>query len=86
LSRDPLDRGDDWIRCPGTSRPFGDRRAVAIRPQDLVTGALRLDSFVRPGKLFTASSRIVVGIVGRLAEGRRAEIVDALVRIVRGGA
>ena len=75
--------GDDWILCQVTSRPYGDVHAVAIRDADLVSGTLRLDSFVRPGKVFTASSTLVVVSIGRLRAERLEEVAEVLVAIVR---
>jgi mRNA interferase MazF len=76
--------GEDWILCQLTSRPYGDRRAVGIHDTDLVSGTLRVESFARPGKLFTASTTLVVASIGRLRPERLASIVDVVVTIVRG--
>lgn len=75
---------DEWILCQVTSQRFGDDRSVRVLRDDLESGRLLLDSFVRPGKLFTAAAGLVSGVVGRVTPDRRAEIVDAVVRIVRG--
>jgi mRNA interferase MazF len=77
--------GQDWILCQVTSRNYGDARAIAIRDIDLLGGALRVDSFVRPGKLFTASSSLVVASIGRLRPGRLAIVVDTVIAMIRGG-
>ena len=49
-----LARGDrdDWVLCQVTSKPYGDRRALELRDADF--GGLRVSSFARPAKLFTA--------------------------------
>jgi mRNA interferase MazF len=44
----------DWVLCQVTSRPYGDERAIKIGRADFQSGGLQLDSFARPGKLFTA--------------------------------
>ncbi|MCK6583857.1 MAG: hypothetical protein L6Q49_12225 [Anaerolineales bacterium] len=50
---------DDWILCQVTSNPYGDERALTISEKDFQIGSLRVTSFARPGKLFTANSSLV---------------------------
>ena len=45
----------DWVLCQITSNPYGDSRSVAITKDSFAEGSLMRDSFVRPGKLFTAN-------------------------------
>lgn len=47
----------DWILCQITSNPYSDQRAVALSDEDFRTGSLRVKSYARPGKLFTANQR-----------------------------
>ena len=56
----------DWILCQVTSKPYGDDRAIAIAEQDFETGSLRVASFARPGKLFTAHATLLTAEVGQL--------------------
>jgi len=57
---------DDWILCQVTSNPYGDPRAILLSDSDFRHGSLRVKSYARPGKLFTANSRLVVSDVGNL--------------------
>lgn len=57
---------DDWILCQVTSQPYGDARAVELRQADLEAGTLRVLSYARPGKLFTASASLMRASVARL--------------------
>ena len=59
------DRGD-WILCQITSKPYGDPRAVQITDADFATGGLRLVSYARPGKLFTAHQTLFSAEAGEL--------------------
>ncbi|MGH7411259.1 MAG: MazF family transcriptional regulator [Candidatus Methylomirabilis sp.] len=45
----------DWILCQVTSKPYGDPRALHLPSSSFTSGSLRVDSYARPGKLFTAS-------------------------------
>ena len=43
----------DWILCEVTSKPYGDTRAILLNESGFENGSLRVDSYMRPGKLFT---------------------------------
>ena len=75
----------DWILCQITSNPYGDSNAIPITDADLDVGALRVDSFARPGKLFTASNSLMVGQVGHLKSDVMDQILDKLAEILRAG-
>src|SRR5438046_4920146 len=56
----------DWILCQITSKSYGDPRAVQLDAPDFARGSLRLTSYARPGKLFTAHAGLVAGSGGGL--------------------
>jgi mRNA interferase MazF len=74
----------DWILCQITSNPYGDPRAVHSTTSSFASGSLRSDSYARPGKLFTASSELMVAQVATLSPETREEHIDAVVRVLRG--
>jgi mRNA interferase MazF len=59
----------DWILCQVTSNAYGDDRAIPIVPDDFTDGGLRVASFARPGKLFTAHETLIRIQAGRLTPG-----------------
>lgn len=59
------DRGD-WILCQVTSKPYGDARAVEITDSDFATGGLRVVSYARPAKLFTAHQSLFSAEAGKV--------------------
>ena len=73
----------DWILCQITSNPYGDSRAIELSDASLATGSLRLTSYARPGKLFTANHNLIVRQVGSLNEEHFNRIVDAVINILR---
>ena len=75
----------DWVLCQVTSKSYGDPRSIQLDPADVVHGSLRLTSYVRPGKLFTANSSLVAGLVGELTTGKFATVRDAVVRMIQKG-
>jgi mRNA interferase MazF len=76
------DRGD-WILCQVTSRPYGDPRAISLQNNNFTIGSLRVESFVRPGKLFTGSQTLVVQEVGQLNDDTTRQIISAIIEILR---
>jgi len=75
--------GDDVILCQVTSRAVADSYAVPISDNDFATGSLRQDSNVRPNRLFTADSNIVLYRAGALTPAKAQEIIEKIVQIVR---
>jgi mRNA interferase MazF len=71
------ERGD-WILCQITSKPYGDSRAITLEAGDFARGSLRLTSFARPGKLFTAHFSLIAGQIGELQPAKFASIRDAV--------
>ena len=74
---------DDWILCQITSNPYSDPRAIVLTDDDFQTGALRLVSYARPGKLFTANQSLMVTSVGHLKNNSFTHIVEAVVNLIR---
>ena len=74
--------GDDVILCQITSRTVTDSYAIPISNADFTTGSLRQDSNVRPNRLFTADSNIVLYRAGVLSSRKVQEVVDKIVKII----
>ena len=75
----------DRILCQITSKAYADSEAVALSEESFDNGSLQRTSHARPGKLFTASSELVHGQVGRLKPEALRSIVDAVVAILLRG-
>ena len=73
----------DWILCQITSNPYSDARAVALSDDDFQEGSLRVMSYARPGKLFTANHDLMVTQVGTLKGESFKRIIDAVVDLLR---
>ncbi len=72
----------DWVLCQVTSKPYGDPKAVSIQQEDFEAGSLRLDSFARPGKLFTAHEILLRATVGRLRPAAYRRIQAAVLSVL----
>lgn len=57
---------EDMILAQITSKSYADARAIRITDQDFLSGSLRVTSYVRPSKLFTAHRSLIKAEVGSL--------------------
>jgi len=76
--------GADWVLCQITSNPYSDPTAVVLKPASFSEGGLPRESFVRPGKLFTASESIVVRRMGQLTTDAHRIVVEGVVTLLQG--
>lgn len=77
--------GSDYVACQITSNSAADPNAVALSSVSFTAGGLKVTSYARPGKLFTAHRTLVSKIVGRLINTVRDEIKTAVVDVIRNG-
>jgi mRNA interferase MazF len=75
----------DWILCQVTSNPYGDAQAVEITNDSFESGSLRVTSYARPGKLFTANQDLMVSQVAVLNDTSLRTIIEAVVDILSSG-
>ena len=68
----------DWILCQITSQPYTDAKAIAVANADFAKGSLKKDSYVRPSKLFTANTGIIVRVIGVLSDNKTTEVLRAV--------
>ena len=73
----------DAVLCQVTSKSYGDEQAVTIASSDLATGSLRMTSFARPGKIFTANEAIITTTVASLTPEAFARVLDAVIGLLR---
>lgn len=75
--------GDDVILCQITSQSIRDRYAIAIDNSDFENGSLKQRSNIRPNRLFTADSGIILYRAGRLHASQIDAATDAVVAILK---
>jgi mRNA interferase MazF len=75
--------GDDVILCQITSQSVRDHYAIPIDDSDFETGSLKQSSNMRPNRLFTADSHIILYQIGSLRENKVKEIISKVIEIVR---
>lgn len=75
--------GDDVILVQITSQPLKDGYTVPINDHDFDSGGLKQPSNVRPNRIFTADTHIVLYSVGKLRKEKLTEIINKVVEIIR---
>ena len=75
----------DWLLCQITSNPYSDPHAVRLDDTHFETGSLRVTSFARPAKLFTAHETLIAAPIGQLKPGALQRVVAAIVRVLQPG-
>lgn len=76
-------RGDS-VLVQVTSKPYGDDRAVVLTSESFARGGLDLESYARPGKLFTANEALIDREVGALTPDALGDLVAAVVALLGG--
>lgn len=74
--------GNDIILCQITSKAITDNYAISITANDFAIGKLNQDSNVRPNRLFTADSNIVLYKIGSLNHDKIREVISRVIQIM----
>jgi len=75
--------GDDLILCQITSQLIKDNYSILIDDKDFKEGSLKQQSNLRPNRIFTADSHIVLYRVGNLKSDKLNEIIEKVIEIIR---
>ncbi len=76
---------DDWILCQVTSNPYGDEKAITLTSADFKSGSLRVTSYARPGKLFTANEGLVAEQIGTLKKPAIRKLIAGVIELLQQG-
>jgi mRNA interferase MazF len=74
--------GNDLILCQITSKKRIDRYSIPLSDSDFEDGALKVESIIRPNRIFTADRSIVLYRAGKANRIKINEVEKALVRII----
>lgn len=75
--------GEDVILCQITSQMKRDANVISLQDVDFQTGSLTQDSFIRPNRIFTADSRIVLYRAGRIATQKMDEVTRSIIELLK---
>jgi mRNA interferase MazF len=73
----------DWIACQITSNPYADPRAVEMTEGDFQSGHLRLISYARPGKLFTANETLFSSAPATVQAEKLSQVRTAVIELLQ---
>lgn len=76
--------GDDLILCQITSQSIKDNYAISLNDKDFETGSLKQPSNLRPNRIFTADSNIVLYKVGNIKSNKLKEVIEKIIEIIHG--
>ncbi len=76
-------RGLDSVQV--ASKAYSDARAIQLEDARFAEGSLRVTSYARPGKLFTANRDLMVTQAGKLKPEPFGQIPDSAVNLLRAG-
>ena len=74
--------GDDVIVCQITSKAKSDRYSILLSDTSFESGTLHQESFIRPNRLFTADTRIVLYKVGSVKRPKADEVAAKVIEII----
>ena len=74
--------GDDIILCQVTSRMIKDSYSIQIDDSSFKTGGLQQTSNIRPNKIFTADSNIVLYSAGTLKQDMMLSVTQRVIDIL----
>jgi mRNA interferase MazF len=75
----------DWIMCQVTSNPYGDELSIKRTDASFDEGSLRIVSYARPGKLFTANRELIVSQVATLSPSSFRIVIESVIKILKSG-
>jgi mRNA interferase MazF len=73
----------EWVLCQITSKAYSDPAAIYIADADFASGSLRVGSFARPAKLFTAHESLFTSHAGVLQPGALERVVEAIIEVIQ---
>jgi mRNA interferase MazF len=74
--------GRDLVLCQITSQAAHDKIAIPLCNRDFAQGSLRLDSNIRPNKLFTFERSLIRYRCGRVNKGKIQQVVESIIAML----
>ncbi|MCL1820520.1 MAG: type II toxin-antitoxin system PemK/MazF family toxin [Oscillospiraceae bacterium] len=75
--------GNDVILCQITSQARMDRYALVIQDEDYINGKLNAKSVIRPNKIFTADSSLILYTACRIKDEKTDIAIKTIIDIMR---
>jgi mRNA interferase MazF len=68
----------NFITCQITSKAATSSNAISLSDADFLEGGLKVDSYIRPDKIFTLEASVIQGRVGTLTPAKLNAIKDTI--------
>jgi len=75
--------GNDVILCMITTPSAADGYSIPLSVSDFISGSINHDSHIRPNRLFTAETKIILRLAGKISKPKVDEVINKIVEIVR---
>ncbi len=75
--------GNDSILCQITSQTVKDKYSIPVSDNDFTIGSLKQLSNIRPNRIFTADSYIVLYSVGKINDKKLIEVIEKVIEIIK---
>jgi mRNA interferase MazF len=75
--------GDDAILCQITSKTIKDSYAISLLDSDFESGTLQQDSNIRPNRLFTADSSLILSSIGHVKRAKMVAVINKIIEIIK---
>ena len=75
---------EEVVLCQITkSNRTSDLYQVSLQQKDFEHGNLDVDSYIRPNRLFTADSNVIIKKVGKITSVKMNDVINKLIEIVK---
>ena len=76
-------QGDDYLLVQITSKTIKDESAVPLSDDDFSKGGLKKESNIRPNRIFTADSKIILYKAGTIKNEKLDEVINKIIRMIQ---
>ena len=74
--------GDDVILCQITSQAKKDKYAIELQDEDFTDGKLNVKSVIRPNKIFTADSNIILYAACKISANKTDTVIKSIIDVM----
>ncbi|QUW01180.1 type II toxin-antitoxin system PemK/MazF family toxin [Chloracidobacterium sp. MS 40/45] len=75
----------DWVCLQITSQSYNDKLALPLAENEFAHGTLHRQSYIRPGKIFTAHESLFTQVLGQLRPDKLDQVKETVIRIIQQG-
>jgi mRNA interferase MazF len=75
--------GNDVILCQITSKTINDKYSIELVNSDFESGKLDQDSNIRPNRIFTADSNIILYKIASIKKEKMNEVINKIIGIIK---